>query len=256
MEWTPAEFQAWAADAAKEFGYTVSTSLVGRPLGDAPAPTADSTAASQVAVFTLAAPDQPSRSPRSLVPASLPFFHPDGNTLPRHALVRRATLAALGAAGRPASDQELREEVRGLMGDWGRGELGLTELWPEMAEVAGGSRRALIRVGPLPLFLLRRRPALRVLTAAFSFPPAGPRRMGQRPSPGRADRLAPVDTGDVGPARPGRVHRLPRRARARRRQRQRRRAGVQHARATRPLARLFGRGGVAGAVCRRARGRG
>lgn len=145
MEWTPDEFQTWCNQIALEYGYEVACSLVGPPLGDAPPPSAEARAASQAAVFTRVEAE-PARSPRSLKPASLPFIRPDGSALPKHNLVRRAILPALAAAGRPASPQEIREEVRGLMEHWERAELTLPELWPELGEVAGGSKRALIAV--------------------------------------------------------------------------------------------------------------
>jgi hypothetical protein len=149
MEWTPDEFQTWCDQVALEYGYTVATSLIGPPLGDVLPPTADARAASQAAVFTRSEP-KPMRSPRSLMPASLPFFHPDGNALAKHQLVRRAILPALQSAGRPAAAQEIREETRGLMEHWGQAELALTKLWPELGEVAGGSKRALVAVSDCP----------------------------------------------------------------------------------------------------------
>lgn len=148
MEWTPAEFQDWADDLARDFGYSVTTSLIGEPLTTSPPPCMEATAASQVAVFVRQSttPPEAHRSPRSVVPAALPFFHPTGNALPQHKLVKRGRLEAAEYAGQSVSDEEVREEVRGLMEHWGRGELGLSEVWPELGGVVGGSRIALIKV--------------------------------------------------------------------------------------------------------------
>lgn len=162
FEWTQAEFQAWARQAADEHGFDVEFSGCGsysnyfggysmvssdQPARPKPAPRPDAPAdpdsffATQCAVFRRQFGHDAERSPRSPRPFVLPFLSASGHRLSPQRLYASHDHRAHPRAGKPRSASTIRKTLEGILDEWRQKEAALGTLWNASAglrEHAGG----------------------------------------------------------------------------------------------------------------------
>jgi len=151
FEMTENEFADWC-DGAEEWGYSCEISGVGissqpsyhdndpnRPLY-----------ATQTAIFRLES--TPTRSPRSVRTAALPFMPGGGEALHPHRLAARHIHEPRGVGAmvrkglRAQSNQTIRDIVSSILDRWKTGTVSLQELWgvEDVSAACAGSKRTLV----------------------------------------------------------------------------------------------------------------
>ncbi|CDZ96561.1 Uncharacterized conserved protein HEN1/CORYMBOSA2 [Phaffia rhodozyma] len=144
FEWTPEEFSSWATSLAHEYGYILEKSAIGSPTSPLPPPSESATYAVHCCVFRLDPTSPQHQSPPSSSSSSARPITPSCNK-ENHRLLRSTLIRATSLIGLGIDFEDIRETVRDLMSCWGRTVILVSELWPELGVLCGGSKRVLVQ---------------------------------------------------------------------------------------------------------------